>query len=183
MVRKFIALLIVLLLAPVYLIVFFVILFDDGFPILFMQKRIGENNKEFNIFKFRTMKKSTPNKATHLLNNSKDFYNKSGPFLRKYSIDELPQLFNIVIGDLNFIGPRPALYNQDDLKALRTKKKIHLIKPGITGWAQINGRDNISIEEKVNLDYYYMKNQTLFLDFKILFNTIYKILKSEDVMI
>ena len=82
--------------------------------------------------------------------------------MRKYSIDELPQLFNIVIGDLNFIGPRPALYNQDDLKALRTKKKIHLIKPGITGWAQINGRDNISIEEKVNLDYYYMKNQIVF---------------------
>ncbi len=129
------------------------------------------------------MKKSTPDKATHLLKNSKDFYNKCGPFLRKYSLDELPQLFNIVIGDLNFIGPRPALYNQDDLKALRTEKKIHLIKPGITGWAQINGRDNISIEEKVDLDYYYMKNQSLLLDFKILLSTVYKILKSEDVML
>ena len=183
MLRKLTALFIVLLLSPIYIFVSLIILIDDGFPVFFIQKRIGENNKEFNIFKFRTMRNSTPEKATHLLKDSKKFYNRSGSFLRKYSIDELPQLFNIVIGDLNFIGPRPALHNQDDLRNLRTKKKIHLIKPGITGWAQINGRDRISIEQKVDLDFYYMSNQSLALDLKILLNTINKIFRSENVII
>ena len=127
------------------------------------------------------MKKDTPDIATHLVNDSDSLYNAIGPFLRKYSIDELPQLINIVKGDMTFIGPRPALYNQDDLVELRTKAGVETLLPGITGWAQVNGRDELSIPDKVKMDIYYLENQSLWLDIKILYMTILKVFKTEGV--
>ena len=127
------------------------------------------------------MKKDTPDIATHLVNDSDSLYTAIGPFLRKYSIDELPQLINIVKGDMTFIGPRPALYNQDDLIELRTKAGVETLLPGITGWAQINGRDELSIPDKVIMDTYYIENRSLWLDIKIIFMTILKVFKTEGV--
>ena len=133
------------------------------------------------ITRFRTMLKNTPDIPTHLVINKKNLFTKTGSFLRKYSIDELPQLINIIKGDLVFIGPRPALYNQEDLIKLRTKKNIHQLAPGLTGWAQVNGRDELSIADKVKMDYFYLKNKSVSLDIKILFLTAKKVLKAEDV--
>ena len=127
------------------------------------------------------MKKDTPDIATHLVNDSDSLYTAIGPFLRKYSIDELPQLINIVKGDMTFIGPRPALYNQDDLVELRTKAGVERLLPGITGWAQVNGRDELSIPDKVKMDIYYLENHSLWLDIKILFMTVFKAFKMEGV--
>jgi len=127
------------------------------------------------------MKKDTPDIATHLVNDSDSLYTAIGPFLRKYSIDELPQLINIVKGDMTFIGPRPALYNQDDLVELRTKAGVETLLPGITGWAQVNGRDELSIPDKVKMDIYYLENQSLWLDIKIIFMTVLKVFKTEGV--
>jgi len=127
------------------------------------------------------MKKDTPDIATHLVNDSDSLYTAIGPFLRKYSIDELPQLINIVKGDMTFIGPRPALYNQDDLIELRTKAGVETLLPGITGWAQVNGRDELSIPDKVKMDIYYLENQSLWLDIKIIFMTVLKVFKTEGV--
>ena len=127
------------------------------------------------------MKKDTPDIATHLVNDSDSLYTAIGPFLRKYSIDELPQLINIVKGDMIFIGARPALYNQDDLIELRTQTGVHTLMPGVSGWAQVNGRDELSIQEKVKMDVYYLKNKSLWLDIKILFMTIFKVFKTEGV--
>lgn len=158
-----------------------IVLFSDGFPIFFRQKRIGINNNEFRIYKFRTMKKNTPDVATDQLKNPKEYLIRCGFFLRKYSLDELPQIINVINGTLNFIGPRPALHNQKDLIILRTKKKIHSILPGITGWAQVNGRDNLDIHEKVRMDYYYLIKQSFLLDLKIIFLTIYKVINSENI--
>jgi len=127
------------------------------------------------------MKKDTPDIPTHLVNDSDSLYTAIGPFLRKYSIDELPQLINIVKGDMIFIGPRPALYNQDDLIELRTQTGVHTLMPGVSGWAQVNGRDELSIQEKVKMDVYYLKNKSLWLDIKILFMTVFKVFKTEGV--
>ena len=149
------------------------IYFTDGLPIFFKQRRIGMRNKEFLMTKFRTMKKDTPNIATHLLNEPKKYYLKGANILRKLSLDELPNLLNIMKGQMVFIGPRPALYNQYDLIKARTEKGIDNLIPGITGWAQINGRDEISIEEKVKLDEYYLINRSLSLNIQILFQTIW----------
>ena len=157
------------------------IFLDDGFPIFFKQKRIGFNKKQFKIYKFRTMKKDTPDIATHLLKESEEMYTFLGPFLRKFSLDEIPQLINIFLGELTFIGPRPALYNQYDLIELREKKGINSIMPGITGWAQVNGRDSLSIKEKVEMDYYYLTNQSIGLDLKIILLSVFKVLKTSDV--
>ena len=154
---------------------------DDGFPIFFRQKRIGINNSKFTVFKFRTMKKGIPEIPTHLVNDPQRFYTRSGPLLRKLSIDELPQLINIIKGDMVFVGPRPALHNQDDLVELRTRVGIHELMPGVTGWAQVNGRDELSIPDKVKMDKYYLKNRNAMLDIKILFLTILKVFKSEGV--
>ena len=125
------------------------------------------------------MKKHTPDIPTHLVKDEKSLYNAIGPFLRKYSLDELPQLFNIIKGEMNFIGPRPALHNQEDLIQLRIKKEVHKIPPGVTGWAQVNGRDKLSIPKKVELDRYYLINQSIWLDIKILFMTLLKVFKTE----
>jgi len=127
------------------------------------------------------MKKDTPDIPTHLVNDSDSLYTAIGPFLRKYSIDELPQLINIVKGDMIFIGARPALYNQDDLIELRTQTGVHTLMPGVSGWAQVNGRDELSIQEKVKMDVYYLKNKSLWLDIKILFMTVFKVFKTEGV--
>jgi len=127
------------------------------------------------------MKKDTPDIPTHMVGDSSSLFTKSGPFLRKFSLDELPQLINIVRGEMTFIGPRPALYNQDDLKDLRTRCGVHALIPGVTGWAQVNGRDELSIPDKVKMDEYYLQNKSIWLDFKILFLTLLKVFKAEGV--
>ena len=154
---------------------------DDGFPIYFRQKRIGSNNTEFWVYKFRTMKNDIPDIPTHLFDENQNLYTLSGPLIRKFSIDELPQLINILKGEMVFIGPRPALYNQDDLAELRTKAGVHTLMPGVTGWAQVNGRDELSIPDKVKMDTYYLENKSLWLDIKILFLTVLKVFKTEGV--
>ena len=142
---------------------------------------MGQDNTHFGIFKFRTMKKDTPDIPTHLVDDGQSLYTSIGPFLRKFSLDELPQLINIFRGDMVFIGPRPALYNQDDLAELRTQAGIHTLMPGVTGWAQVNGRDELSIHDKVKMDIYYLENQSLWLDIKIIFMTVLKVFKTEGV--
>jgi O-antigen biosynthesis protein WbqP len=178
---KIFSLILLICLSPILLIVAITILVDDGFPILFRQKRVGQNNAHFWIYKFRTMKKDAPDIATHLVKDGTSLYTSIGPFLRKFSFDELPQLINILKGDMIFIGPRPALYNQDDLIELRTQAGVHTLIPGVTGWAQVNGRDELSIPDKVKMDEYYLKNKSLWLNIKILFMTVIKVFKTEGV--
>ena len=177
MINRIIGLLLLIYLSPFFLVIALIILIDDGFPIFFRQKRIGVDNIEFFIYKFRTMRKSIPDIPTHLVDGNQQLYTRIGPLFRKYSIDELPQLINIIKGDMIFIGPRPALYNQDDLIEFRTQAGIHTQLPGITGWAQVNGRNAISWDEKFKLDVWYVENQSLWLDIKILFKTIPTVLK------
>jgi len=181
MLGRIIALILFLILSPLFLIIGTIIIFSDGFPIFFKQKRIGMGNNYFNLYKFRTMKKNTPDIATHLMTNPEDYLINCGDFIRKYSLDEIPQLFNIIKSEMSFIGPRPALYNQIDLKELRTKQNIHLFKPGLTGWAQVNGRDEISIIDKVAFDHFYVENRSIFLDIKILIKTIIKVFNKKGV--
>ncbi len=181
MLLRIFIILITVLLFPLMIFISLLIFIEDGLPIFFKQKRIGINKYSFTIFKFRTMKKNTGDIPTHLLQNRNSFITNIGYFLRKLSLDELPQLFNIILGDMTLIGPRPALYNQKDLIDLREEKGIHSLKPGLTGWAQVNGRDEISIRKKVDFDYYYLKNKNLFLDIRIFFLTIYKVLFRKDV--
>ena len=142
---------------------------------------MGQDNTHFGIFKSRTMKKDTPDIPTHLVDDGQSLYTSIGPFLRKFSLDELPQLINIFRGDMVFIGPRPALYNQDDLAELRTQVGIHTLMPGVTGWAQVNGRDELSISEKVKMDVYYFEHRSINLYIKILWLTLLKVFKGEGV--
>ncbi len=165
---------------PMLLMAIWVKLTSKG-PILYWSDRVGRNNNIFKMPKFRTMRTDTPAVATHLLNDPDRYLTPIGKFLRKTSLDELPQLYSILKGDMSFVGPRPALFNQDDLVALRTGKGIHRLTPGLTGWAQINGRDELPIPVKVELDEYYLKNRSFVLDMKILFFTFFKVLKSEGV--
>lgn len=178
---RIVALIMLLLLSPVFLIIMLFIFYDDGFPILFAQKRVGVNYIFFKIYKFRTMKKSTPNVATHLLENPSQYILKVGSFLRKLSLDELPNLINIVKGDMVFVGPRPALYNQDDLMVLRVATGVNKLKPGITGWAQINGRDELSLEEKVAYEKEYLERKSFLFDLKIIILTFTRVLGSKGV--
>ncbi|MBT5759403.1 MAG: sugar transferase [Candidatus Marinimicrobia bacterium] len=178
---KIISILLFISLSPIFALVALAIIIDDGFPVFFRQRRIGINNDEFWIYKFRTMKKDTPDIATHLVKEARDYNTVIGPILRKLSIDELPQLINIVKGEMVFVGPRPALYNQDNLIKLRTEKNIHNLKPGVTGWAQVNGRDELSIPEKVKLDEYYLQNKSIILDIKILFMTGFQVIFPKGV--
>ena len=173
--NRLIALLMLLLLSPLFVVVALAIFLEDGAPVFFVQKRVGKNYGFFSLYKFRTMKKNTPNVATHLLDNPKQYLLSLGGTLRKLSLDELPNLINIVRGEMVFVGPRPALYNQEDLMALRLAAGVEKQMPGITGWAQINGRDSISLEEKVALEKYYLDNQSLALDLKILWRTLFKV--------
>jgi len=156
MINKILAFSLIILFAPIFFIVSLAILIEDGFPIFFTQKRVGINYTFFNIYKFRSMKKNTPNVATHLLENPDQYLLKIGKFIRKTSLDELPNLINIVKGEMVFVGPRPTLYNQDDLMQFRVATGVSKLKPGITGWAQINGRDEISIPDKVKLEQEYL---------------------------
>jgi O-antigen biosynthesis protein WbqP len=172
--------LIPILVLPVLVIAALVKVTSIG-PVLYWSDRIGLNNKIFKMPKFRTMSLDTPPVATHLLENPEKFLTPIGSFLRKLSLDELPQLWSVLKGDMSFVGPRPALFNQYDLIELRTQKGIHALIPGITGWAQVNGRDDLPIPLKVEYDEYYLKNNSLMLDLKILFMTIQKVLHREGV--
>ena len=170
-----------LLLSPFFLLVVLFIFFEDGFPVFFKQNRVGVNYTFFYIYKFRTMRKNTPNVATHLLENPDQYVLKVGRVLRKLSFDELPNLINIVKGEMVFVGPRPALYNQDDLMALRVEADVHKLKPGITGWAQINGRDEISIDQKVALEKEYSQKKSMVFDTYIIFLTFFKVFKVKNI--
>jgi len=181
MLNRLFALLLLLLLSPIFLIISIAILIEDGFPVYFTQKRVGINSSFFNIYKFRSMKENTPNLATHLLKNPDQYLLKIGKFIRKTSLDELPNLINIVKGEMVFVGPRPALYNQDELMTLRVASGVSKLKPGITGWAQINGRDEISIEAKVQLEQEYLQRKSFFFDVEILIKTFTSVLFSKGV--
>jgi len=150
-------------------------------PALHWSDRVGRGNNIFRMPKFRTMRVDTPPMATHLMTQPEKFLTPIGSFLRKTSLDELPQLFSILNGDMSFVGPRPALFNQEDLISLRTAKKIHSMLPGLTGWAQVNGRDELTVPEKVNYDEYYLKNRSLALDFRILILTVKQALIGKGV--
>ena len=151
MLNRIASLILLIILFPIFIIVGLLIFLQDGLPVFFKQKRVGVNYSFFYIYKFRTMKKDTPNVATHLLTNPEQYLLKIGALLRKLSLDELPNLINIIRGEMVFVGPRPALYNQDDLMALRVAAGVDKLIPGITGWAQVNGRDELSLEQKVAL--------------------------------
>jgi len=181
MLNRFIALFILVILSPLFLIVSLVILIEDGLPVFFTQRRVGINYSFFQIYKFRSMKNNTPNVATHLLTNSEQYLLKIGKFIRKTSFDELPNLINIIKGEMVFVGPRPALYNQDDLMTLRVATGVDKLKPGITGWAQINGRDDISIEKKVELEQEYLQTRSILLDIEIIIKTFTNVLFSKGV--
>ena len=181
MLNRLFALFLLIMLSPLFLIVSLAILIEDGLPVFFTQKRVGINYTFFNIYKFRSMKKNTPNVATHLLINPDQYLLKIGNFIRKTSLDELPNLINIIKGEMVFVGPRPALYNQDDLMILRVATGVDKLKPGITGWAQINGRDDISIEKKVELEQEYMHKRSTLFDIEIIIKTFTNVLFSKGV--
>jgi O-antigen biosynthesis protein WbqP len=166
--------------APIIIVALMVKLTSKG-PVLYWSDRVGMNNKVFKMPKFRTMRLDTPPVATHLLRNPDIYLTSIGSFLRKFSLDELPQLWSILKGHMSFIGPRPALFNQDDLIELRTNKGIHKLVPGITSWAQVNGRDDIPIPIKVEYDEYYLNHRSFFFDLKILFLTFLKVSRAENV--
>ena len=168
------------LMVPVGVIALLVRLTSPG-PVLYWSDRVGRNNRIFKMPKFRSMLVGTPAVATHLLNNPEAYLTPIGSFLRKSSLDELPQLWSILIGDMSFVGPRPALFNQDDLIALRTEHGVHNLVPGLTGWAQVNGRDELPIPDKVKLDVEYLRRQSLLLDIWILWLTSVKVLRRDGV--
>lgn len=170
----------IIFLIPGLVIAVFVRLTSAG-PILYWSDRVGTDNHLFKMPKFRTMRIDTPAVATHLLTNPAQWLTPIGGFLRKTSLDELPQLWSILKGDMSFVGPRPALFNQNDLISLRTEKAIHKIPPGLTGWAQINGRDELPIPQKVALDAEYLQQQSIWFDLKIIVLTVLKVIKHEGV--
>lgn len=172
--------LLALLFIPMLVIALLIKISSKG-PVIFWTDRVGVDNRIFKMAKFRTMKLNTPQVATHLMEDSALYLTPIGKFLRRYSLDEIPQLFNIFSGDMTFVGPRPALFNQYDLIELRTQKNIHKLVPGITGWAQINGRDNLPIPAKVEFDDYYLKNKSMELDIRIIFITIFKAAAGENI--
>ncbi|MBV5330170.1 MAG: sugar transferase [Chlorobium sp.] len=170
-----------ILLLPLGVVALLVKLTSPG-PVLYWSNRVGRYNQLFKMPKFRSMQVDTPAVATHLLGDPRAYLTPIGSFLRKTSLDELPQLWCIFKGELSFVGPRPALFNQNDLVELRTQKGIHLLTPGLTGWAQINGRDEISIPKKVELDDYYLHNRSFGFDMKIIFSTVLKVVKREGIV-
>jgi O-antigen biosynthesis protein WbqP len=181
MLNRLLALILLIIFSPIFFIIALAIFIEDGLPVFFTQKRVGINYTFFHIYKFRSMKKDTPNVATHLLSNPAQYLLKIGGLIRKLSLDELPNLFNIIKGEMVFVGPRPALYNQDDLMILRVAIGVDKLKPGITGWAQINGRDDISIEKKVQLEQEYMYKRSTLFDLEIIIKTFTKVLFSKGV--
>jgi O-antigen biosynthesis protein WbqP len=173
-------LLLIVLLIPMLLIAFGVRATSKG-SVLYWSDRVGCGNENFRMPKFRTMRLDTPAVATHLIGNPEDHLSPIGGLLRRTSLDELPQLWSIIKGDMSFVGPRPALFNQDDLIALRTEKGVNKLMPGLTGWAQVNGRDELPIPEKVALDVVYLERQSFWFDFKILWMTMLKVLVRDGV--
>ena len=172
--------LLVLLFVPCCFIAVCIFLTSPG-PVFYLTDRVGRMNRLFKMVKFRTMHINTPALATHLLSAPDRYLTQIGGFLRKYSLDEIPQLINILKGDMSFVGPRPALFNQDDLVALRSAKGIQRLVPGLTGWAQVNGRDNLSIPVKAGFDEYYLLHQSFAFDIRILFITVIRVVKKEGV--
>jgi O-antigen biosynthesis protein WbqP len=170
----------VVLLLPVLLVAMAVRLTSKG-PALYWSDRVGRNNVIFKMPKFRSMRVGTPAVATHLLADARSHLTPIGSFLRRSSLDELPQLWSILAGDMSFVGPRPALFNQQDLIALRTEQGVHTLVPGLTGWAQVNGRDELPIPEKVKLDVAYLQRQSLWFDIRILWLTFVKVLRRDGV--
>src|SRR5450830_1348486 len=168
------------LLLPIVLVALAVRLTSKG-PALYWSDRVGRNNKIFKMPKFRSMQIGTPAVATHLLSNPDAHLTPIGSFLRKSSLDELPQLWSILVGDMSFVGPRPALFNQHDLIELRTQQGVHELVPGLTGWAQVNGRDELPIPQKVALDVVYLRQRSFWLDLKIIGLTVWKVLGSDNV--
>lgn len=166
---------------PVVLVALLVKLTSRG-PVIYWSDRVGRGNRIFKMPKFRTMRVDTPAVATHLLTDPQRFLTPVGSFLRKSSLDELPQLWSILAGEMSFVGPRPALFNQDDLVALRTRYGVDRILPGLTGWAQINGRDELPIAEKVQLDVEYLRRQSFRLDLRIIFLTFLKVLRRDGIV-
>ena len=181
MINRLFALIFIIILSPLFILLSIAIILEDGYPIFFTQKRVGINYSFFKIYKFRSMKKNTPNVATHLLTNPNDYLLNIGIFIRKTSLDELPNLINIIKGEMVFVGPRPALYSQDDLMAFRVSAGVDKLKPGLTGWAQINGRDDISIEMKVQLEQEYMYKKSTLFDIEIIIKTFTNVLFSKGV--
>ena len=169
------------ILLPLGLIVALLVRLTSPGAVLYWSDRVGENNRIFKMPKFRSMRTDTPAVATHLLQDPKACLTPIGGFLRKTSLDEIPQLWSILKGDMSFVGPRPALFNQDDLIALRTEQSVHRIPPGLTGWAQINGRDELPIPQKVALDAEYLHRQSFWFDLKIIWLTALKVIRSEGV--
>jgi O-antigen biosynthesis protein WbqP len=169
-----------ILVVPIVLVAVWVKLTSKG-PILYWSDRVGINNTIFKMPKFRSMNEGTPAMATHLLQDPKSVLTPIGDFLRKSSLDELPQLWCILKGDMSFVGPRPALFNQDDLVSLRTEQGVHKLVPGLTGWAQVNGRDELPIQQKVAFDVEYLKCQSFWFDIKILWLTFLKVLQRDGV--
>lgn len=169
-----------LLAFPIILVTILVLLTSKG-TVLYWSDRVGRDNVVFKMPKFRTMRMDTPAMATHLLPDPKSFLTPIGDFLRKSSLDELPQLWSILLGDMSFVGPRPALFNQDDLIAMRTDHGVHVLIPGLTGWAQVNGRDELPIPQKIAFDVQYLQRQSFWLDMRILWKTFVKVLRSDGV--
>lgn len=181
MLNRLFAFILIILFLPIFIIIAIAIIIEDGLPVFFTQKRVGINYAFFKIYKFRSMKKNTPNVATHLLEKPDQYLLKIGKFTRKTSLDEIPNLINIIKGEMVFVGPRPALYNQDDLMTLRVATGVDKLKPGITGWAQINGRDDISIEKKVQLEQEYLNKRSTLFDIEIIIKTFTNVLFSRGV--
>ena len=171
----------IIILSPILLVLSILVKLTSNGPVIHWSKRIGRDNEVFLMAKFRTMKIETPQIATHLMSDPDSYLTSIGGYFRRKSLDELPQLVNILKGEISFVGPRPALFNQDDLIEARTKVKVHSIRPGITGWAQIHGRDEIPIPQKVEYDHYYLENRSLFLDFRILLKTFFKVIREDGV--
>ena len=174
----------IVMLLPFIMVTYALVKLTSAGPALYWSQRVGRNNQIFLMPKFRSMKIGTPQIATHLMNqqaNPNAFLTPVGSFIRKTSLDELPQLWSVLRGDMSIVGPRPALFNQDDLINLRTEKSVHNLKPGITGWAQINGRDEVPIPSKVDMDAYYLAHQSLWLDLKIIIMTIVKVLRRDNI--
>ncbi len=176
-----VSLLLIIILFPVFVLLSLIVLIDAGTPVIFRQYRVGKDNKLFYIYKFRTMRRNTRNAATADLKDADKYITKSGKFLRKTSLDELPQLVNVLLGDMSFVGPRPLIPEEKEIRELRKKYNVYSVRPGITGLAQVNGRDNLSIDEKALFDKEYIDKQSILLDIKILFKTVLVVLKRENI--
>ena len=177
-----VSLVLIIILIPVFLILALVVLIDSGSPVIFRQYRVGKGNKLFYIYKFRTMRVNTRNAATDDLEEAEQVITKSGHFLRKTSLDELPQLFNVLTGKMSFVGPRPLIPEEKEIRQIRKEYNVYSVRPGITGLAQVNGRDMLSAKEKALFDKEYVEKQSILLDIKIMFKTVLVVLKRENIL-